>query len=338
MAREAPLEHLSAVSVCVNYPQYLELCAQNRPHFDRWLVVTTAEDERTRAVCRRHDLEPVLSRRLRENGDAFNKGKALNDGLDALGSCDWILLIDADILLPDNFREVLEHSALDRESIYTCRYRALCPDLAAYERMRAKVEAYTSRRRETALSRLIKRALGRRFHERLMTGPVPRVYETHPVLTDSEILAEIERRSRHCVKYGPIDSRWRDPSLTDQEIAGLKRDWLLRHAGRDCLEQNDFKAGFIQLFHGSSGRRYSEAYGTAGTSDMLFFQQFSETVDESPVYAGKVTRFTHRKWKHLLVPSPLKGCNQGYLMCYHLGPIYENWEGIDPDPDVTPTP
>jgi len=35
----------------------------------------------------------------------FNKGKALNDGLEALEPSDWVTILDADVFLPKNYRK-----------------------------------------------------------------------------------------------------------------------------------------------------------------------------------------------------------------------------------------
>lgn len=334
--RAARIKTLSAVTVCVDYSQYLEITAENRSQFDRWIVVTTREDRETQEVCRKHDLDVVLTERLHQNGDPFNKGKAINDGLDALAKSDWIVLLDADILLPDNFREAVERNDLRADHIYTCKYRGLCRDLAAAGRLKTAVEARRGGKRNPALGWLLRKLFGRSRSRDWFVRRAKKVFETHPVLTNQVVMMEIGLRGRYCEKMGPLDGRWRSPSLTDEELFGLKHDWLSRHAEQDCFEQNDFKAGFLQLFHASSGRRYSEEHGTAGTSDMLFFEQFSESLDESGSYQGKIGRFTVRNWGHLLVPAPLAGCGQGYLVCYHLGPVYENWLGTAPVTPPTP--
>ncbi|MFH0947241.1 MAG: hypothetical protein V2A76_18795 [Planctomycetota bacterium] len=336
MERASRIKNLSAVTVCVNYSQYLEIAARNRSQFDRWIVVTNREDRETQEVCRKHGLDVVLTERLRQNGDPFNKGKAINDGLDALGDSDWILLLDADILLPDNFREAVQQNDLRTDHIYACKYRGLCRDLAAYERLKSAVEARRERRRHPALGWVLRKLFGRSRTRNWFVRRPKKVFQTHPVLSNQDVMEEFDRRGRHCEKMGRVDGRWRSPSLTDEEIFGLKHDWLARHADHDCFERNDFKAGFLQLFHSSSKKRYSEEHGTAGTSDTLFFEQFSETRDESGRYQGKIGRFTVRNWGHLQVPAPLAGCGQGYLVCYHLGPVYENWLGTDPVSPPTP--
>ena len=45
---------IEAVTVCVNYGDFLAVTAEwNRHLFDQWVVVTTPDDELTREVCRK---------------------------------------------------------------------------------------------------------------------------------------------------------------------------------------------------------------------------------------------------------------------------------------------
>jgi hypothetical protein len=91
------------IIVCVDYDDLLEITlVRNARHLTEILVVTAPHDERTKAVVSR-----VPSVRLFEtdafyrNGAKFNKGAAMEEGFDVLGREGWILILDADILLPD---------------------------------------------------------------------------------------------------------------------------------------------------------------------------------------------------------------------------------------------
>lgn len=116
--------------VSVNYADYLECIAPNVRHFDRWLVVTVESDTRTQEVCRRHGMEILFSRRLYEDGAAFNKAAALNEGLAALDQDAWVAVMDSDILLPHDFRERLDAQDLDEQCLYGLAGRRVCPTLA----------------------------------------------------------------------------------------------------------------------------------------------------------------------------------------------------------------
>lgn len=92
----------------------------NMRHFIECIVVTAPDDERTKAVCREVPGVRVFETdAFTRYGARFNKGLAMEEGFDALGRHGWILIWDADILLPDYFpwprvREGCVHGARRR--------------------------------------------------------------------------------------------------------------------------------------------------------------------------------------------------------------------------------
>lgn len=114
---------VDAVIVCENYDDYLSLTLpHNIPEVDRLLVVTSQEDEKTQTLCDRLGVEYCVSKRIHEKGAVLAKGKAINDGLDYLGADkDWILIIDADIILPMGFRDKVKDMVLNPGCLYYTR-------------------------------------------------------------------------------------------------------------------------------------------------------------------------------------------------------------------------
>ncbi|MCK9458350.1 MAG: hypothetical protein M0R80_01750 [Proteobacteria bacterium] len=111
--------YLEVFTSCVGYSDFLDVCLySNKKHFDRWVIITSTEDVATKSVCKKHQIECVESSRFYEGGAAFNKGKGLNDAISYLDKKDWMLALDADIILPDNFREIIEGLTLDKEFLY----------------------------------------------------------------------------------------------------------------------------------------------------------------------------------------------------------------------------
>ena len=111
--------HLEAVTCCVGYDDFLaETAAFNRQHFDRYVVVTSHDDEATADVCHRLNLECVRTGDFTRHGDAFNKGRAVEHGLAMLSHADWVCHLDADIALPTDFRESLRDADLDPDCLY----------------------------------------------------------------------------------------------------------------------------------------------------------------------------------------------------------------------------
>lgn len=110
---------LEAITVCVNYSDFLaEVIPFNRSHFDRWLIVTTPEDIATRDLCRNQSLECITTRDFYRNNAKFDKAKGVDKGMQCLSHADWVLHIDADMILPSHFRESLEDADLDKNCIY----------------------------------------------------------------------------------------------------------------------------------------------------------------------------------------------------------------------------
>lgn len=115
---------IDAVTICVHYGDYLAITLpRNRAVLDRVVVVTTEEDRQTRRVCDLHGAECVLTNRLRAGGATFNKGCALNDGLARLSGQGWAAVVDADIVLPLDARELLTDERFDPRVLYSARRR-----------------------------------------------------------------------------------------------------------------------------------------------------------------------------------------------------------------------
>lgn len=111
---------LEAVTVSIGFADFLDATlALNHPHLDSMIVVTSHEDRATQTVAKKHGAICVQTDLHQKNGRRFNKGAAINAGMDAFQYHGWRMHLDADIVLPDNFRRVLfNHTALDRRAIY----------------------------------------------------------------------------------------------------------------------------------------------------------------------------------------------------------------------------
>lgn len=110
---------IEAVIICKDYSDFLEhTLPENLQHLDRIVVVTHPEDKKTQMVCDKFGVDFLDTTVFHEDGDLFNKGRAINLGLSHLRHEDWLLHIDADILLPHRFREMLKKAKLDPKNIY----------------------------------------------------------------------------------------------------------------------------------------------------------------------------------------------------------------------------
>ena len=126
---------LEAITVCVDYSDFLEVSlSHNRHHFDEYVIVTSTTDLATKAVADKHGCICVQTDIMTENHDEFNKGHAINMGLAHLRLTGWVLHLDADVILPDRFRNMLEKHALNNECVYGAD-RILIKSYAAYEKL-----------------------------------------------------------------------------------------------------------------------------------------------------------------------------------------------------------
>lgn len=112
-------QKLEGITVCSGYADFLSwTLPENAKHFDRFVVVTSPEDSETQKIAEQCGAEVVISKRFRENGASFNKGKMLNDGLKQLDMKSWIVITDADILFRPDFRQRIFSRFLNRENLY----------------------------------------------------------------------------------------------------------------------------------------------------------------------------------------------------------------------------
>src|SRR5208283_2076935 len=113
---------LEIVTACVGFDDLLDhTLTLNHPYADHYIVVTSHQDQRTQWAARRHGARCVVTDLFQKDGRNFNKGAALNAGFNYFRYRGWRLHLDADIVLPDNFRRVLfnlEH--LERDCLYGC--------------------------------------------------------------------------------------------------------------------------------------------------------------------------------------------------------------------------
>jgi glycosyltransferase involved in cell wall biosynthesis len=111
---------IDAITVSIDYSDYLEQIVGNKDKFDRWLIVTHESDVKAIEVCKKYNLDYILSKEIYANGACFSKSRAINEGIRHLCPQDWVCVLDSDILLPDNFNEVICAEVSDKNLIYGC--------------------------------------------------------------------------------------------------------------------------------------------------------------------------------------------------------------------------
>jgi hypothetical protein len=137
---------IEAVTVCDNYADFLSWTLPiNRSLFDKYVVVTSEEDEQTRAICEYYHVLCIRTNAFYTDGEGkpdyslFNKANGINRGLAALALDGWVVHLDADIYLPPRSREALQAAHLDSRCLYGMD-RMMCTDFKAWLRYLSKPE------------------------------------------------------------------------------------------------------------------------------------------------------------------------------------------------------
>jgi glycosyltransferase involved in cell wall biosynthesis len=127
---------IEAVTVCVGYGDFIrETLPANLSALDDLVVVTSPDDDETRSICKEFSVRHILSEEHRRDGP-FNKARLIQRGLDQIGAKDWILHLDADIVLPRKFRQLIDVAHLDERCIYGAD-RQLVRGWDAWERFKS---------------------------------------------------------------------------------------------------------------------------------------------------------------------------------------------------------
>jgi len=138
---------LQAVTISINYADFLSAVAENRRHFDRWVVVTAPRDIETQEVCARYGMECVISRHVKPDGTGFHavnaKWALINEALELLEQKGWALVLDADIFLPRFFRQRLSGLSLEPGCLYGVTGRKVIEEYSAFKQIQ-RCEPWTT--------------------------------------------------------------------------------------------------------------------------------------------------------------------------------------------------
>jgi|JI10StandDraft_1071094.scaffolds.fasta_scaffold07924_9 hypothetical protein len=110
--------NLSAVTISVNYSDYLVWSLPTAKNiFDRLIVVTSKDDKETKRVCDYYWVE-CLQTDIMTKDEKFNKGLGINLGLEVIGAKDWCVHFDSDIVFPPRFNDYIRSKKLDKSCLY----------------------------------------------------------------------------------------------------------------------------------------------------------------------------------------------------------------------------
>jgi hypothetical protein len=120
--RHLSLNRIIMVMVCCGYSDKLEeTLLYNKNETDGIVVVTEESDTKTQDICKDHGVLTHISNKKNLNGAYFNKGAMLNEGIQIAKiryGTDWVLLSDADIILPPGFKHSWYKKILNPGTLY----------------------------------------------------------------------------------------------------------------------------------------------------------------------------------------------------------------------------
>ena len=118
---------IRAITVCVNYDDILAISMPSLlTQVAELTVVTAPQDTRTiDYITGFSQVRPFITDAFYRHGAKFNKGLALEEGFDFMGRHGWILIIDADIVLPLEMTDYFRRRPLRAGRLYTPPRRIL---------------------------------------------------------------------------------------------------------------------------------------------------------------------------------------------------------------------
>ena len=118
---------LDVILVSVDYNDYLDKSLyHNTKIFKNITIITHPDDAQCVNICNKYGVNYLLSDDISKN-KTINKSLGLNKILESLENPDWVLIIDADIII----NKEIDINHLNKEYLYTSG-RYICDDMKNY--------------------------------------------------------------------------------------------------------------------------------------------------------------------------------------------------------------
>jgi glycosyltransferase involved in cell wall biosynthesis len=117
------MNKITAIIAAVNYDDFLEITLfENQGAFDHTIIITDSKDTKTQQLCEKYNVTCFVTDIFYINNNKFNRGMAYNLAFKHLKqTLDWVLLMDADIVVPKNLNEIFFNLNPDKECFYACQ-------------------------------------------------------------------------------------------------------------------------------------------------------------------------------------------------------------------------
>jgi len=128
--KEKKIKYIEAIICCVNFSDYLsETLFFNYKFFDHVIILTIPEDKKTIDLCNIYkNITCIKTNLFYKGGGNFNRGAVTNLAFKNLRYNDWVVIFDLDIILMNNFLNIIKNKNLYTNIIYglprvTCNYK-----------------------------------------------------------------------------------------------------------------------------------------------------------------------------------------------------------------------
>lgn len=121
------IENIHAVVICINYSDFLRITYQKNIRFlnkSKYHIITSSEDKETIDLCSEIGAKCEIYEDFYIKDAKLNKSGAINSiqkRLHVEFPDDWILLLDADIILPDNFDALFTTKCTNTINLYSLK-------------------------------------------------------------------------------------------------------------------------------------------------------------------------------------------------------------------------
>ena len=113
------MDKIELILTCVNRASFLrETLPHNKSKFDNVIVVTSPSDYETQLICKQEGVDCIETNSFYKDGAPFNKGNAINVGIESVKYGDWIVLSDVDILFLPPHKRFFREESLNKEVLY----------------------------------------------------------------------------------------------------------------------------------------------------------------------------------------------------------------------------
>ena len=114
---------LTAIIAAIKYDDFLDITLfENKGIFDRTVIITDSKDIKTQELCKKHEVTCLVTDVFYINNNKFNRGMAYNLVFEHLKeTLDWVLLMDADIIVPKDLKQIFNNLNPDKECFYGCQ-------------------------------------------------------------------------------------------------------------------------------------------------------------------------------------------------------------------------